>query len=84
MRIKNVLPHFHVRSVFHNLCYCTHNHMLLNRTVSNNSGSNYDIVDDDVYVLHFTPFSARECENQQAVVVIIFKICIWEMILGSK
>ena len=57
--------------------------MLLNRSVSNNSGNNYDIV-DVVHVLHFTPFSARECENQQAVVMIIFKICIWEMILGSK
>jgi hypothetical protein len=51
MRFKNILPHFHVRSVFHNLCYCTHNHMLLNRSVSNNIGSNYDIVDVVFYVL---------------------------------
>jgi len=57
--------------------------MLLNRSVSNNSGSNYDIV-DVVYELHFTPFTARACGTRQVVVVIIFKICIWEVILGSK
>jgi len=32
-------------------------------SVSNNSGSNYDNVDVVVHVLHFTPFSAKECET---------------------
>ena len=51
--------------------------MLLNRwhlssSVSNNSGSNYDNVDVVVYVLHFMPFIAKECETQQVGVVILF------------
>jgi len=62
--------------------------MLLNRhlspSVSNNSDSNYENDDVIFYVLHFTPFSAKECETQQVGVLIIFQICIWEVILGPK
>jgi hypothetical protein len=64
----------------------THNHVLLNLSlfVSSESGSNYDSVDVVVYVLHFSPFSAKECETKQVGILIIFKICIWEVILGPK
>jgi len=41
-------------------------------------------VDVVAYVLHFTPFIAKECETWQVGVVIIFQICIWEVILGPK
>jgi len=56
----------------------------LSSFVSNESGSNYDSVDVVVYVLHFLPFSAKECETKQVGVVIIFQICIWEVMFGPK
>jgi hypothetical protein len=61
--------------------------MLLNLSsfVSNESGSNYDSVDIVVvYVLHFLPFSAKECKTKQVGVLIIFQICIWEVMFGPK